>query len=47
MYMDDLKVFVKNEKRTGNPNTDSDNKKLGYRDEIWHWKIRKAKRKDR
>ena len=36
VYMDDLKIFVKNEK-----DLDSNKKKIevGYRNGIWHWKM--------
>ena len=39
MYMDDSKLFDKNEKRIGNLNTDRENIQSGYRDGIWHRKI--------
>ena len=38
-YMDDIKLFAKNETRIGNLNTGSENIRLGYRDGIWHRKM--------
>ena len=34
MYLDDIKLFAKNEKRTGNSNTRSQNIQSGYRNGI-------------
>ena len=39
MYMDGIKLFAKNEKRIGNPNTSCENIQSRYRDGIWHRKI--------
>ena len=39
MYMDDIKLFVKNEKRIGSSNTCSKNIQSGRRDGIWHRKM--------
>ena len=36
MYMEDIKLFTKNEKRTGNTGTDSEDIQSEYRDRIWH-----------
>ena len=36
MFMDDIKLFVKNKKRTGNSYTGSENIQSGHRDGIWH-----------
>ena len=39
MYMDNIKLFVKNEKRIGKPNTGSENMQSGYKDGNWHRKM--------
>ena len=39
MYMDDIKLFVKIEKSTGNSNTRSENIESEDRDGIWHRKM--------
>ena len=40
--MDDIKLFAKYEKRIGNSYTHSENIQSGYRDGIWHRKMRHA-----
>ena len=40
--MDDIKGFVKSEKRIGNPNTGSKNIQSGLRDGIWYRKVRRT-----
>ena len=39
MYMDEIKLFAKNEKRTGNSHTRSLNIQSGHRNGIWHRKM--------
>ena len=36
MYMDDIKIFAKNKKRTGNPDTNNKNIQPGCRNGTWH-----------
>ena len=43
MYMDDIKLFAKNEKRTGNPNIHSQNIQSRHTDGIWQWKMRSVR----
>ena len=40
--MDEIKLFVKNEKRIENSNTRCQNIQPGHRDGIWHRKMRHA-----
>ena len=40
MYIDDIKLFVKNKKEIGNSNTCSQNIQSGHRDGIWYRKMR-------
>ena len=46
MYIDDIKLFAKNEKRIGNPNTKRENTKSKYRNGIWHRKMHHASYKE-
>ena len=39
MYMDDIKLFAKNKKRTGHSKTGRENMESRYRDGIYHRKI--------
>ena len=39
IYMDSIKLFAKNEKRIGIPNTGSEDTKWRYRDRVWHRKM--------
>ena len=39
IYMDDIKIFIKNEKRTRDTDTDNENVQPGYRNGICHWKM--------
>ena len=39
MYMDDIKMFAKNEKRIGNSNIGSENIQSGHWDGIWQRKM--------
>ena len=39
MNMDNIKLFAKNEKRIGNPDTDSEDIHSGYRAGIWDRKM--------
>ena len=46
--MDDIKLFAKKKekrKRTGNSNTSSENMQSGYRNGIWHRKMKSNKRR--
>ena len=47
MYMDDIKLFCKKRKRNGNSKTSNKNIQSGYRDGIWHGKIRHANNEKR
>ena len=39
MNIDNIKLFAKNKKRIGNPNTGSENIRSGHMDGIWHRKM--------
>ena len=39
MYVDDIKIFAQNKKRTGDPNTKFKNILPDYSNGIWHWKV--------
>ena len=47
MYMNDIKLFAKNEKGTGNSNTHSENIESGHRKEIWQRKMSHASNEKR
>ena len=47
MYIDDIKLFIKNEKRIRNSNTRSEDIQSGAIDGIWHRKIRHASNEKR
>ena len=47
MYMDGIKHFAKNKKRTENPNTGSEDIQLRYMDWIWHRKMGHASNEKR
>ena len=42
MYMDDIKLFEKKRKRTGDSYADNKNIQPGYKNGIWQWKICQA-----
>ena len=47
MYMNNIKLFAKNAKRIGNPNTGNEDKQTGYRDRIQHSKMYHANNENR
>ena len=47
MYIDDINLFAKRRKITGNPYTGSENIRWRYRDEIWDRKMRHANNEKR